>query len=257
MPTVSTALAAALYFDREIIASSGAFVSLVEALTPVGDAYLQWHIPLRRKGPPPTALNIGRLAARVMEGKTSVVGVETALRTPDPDTLFIGVDTAPVAERPRTLTSCRYEAFVALGAHRINGLDAIIAFADAVAVRAGVIYVADTAAAAKAMATCGGGATLNQAQLDRVDASGLYWQPQWGDVIRGPGWGTFLDAPHVDKLGGVGRIERESGCSRVIALRSGGAYLQATPEPTDHVPIVLERFLEPVRHPIATDDGLH
>jgi hypothetical protein len=66
-------------------------------------------------------------------------------------------------------------------------------------------------------------------------------------VIRGPAWGTFLGAPHVDKLGGMTRIERESGCARVIALESGGAYLQTTPEPTDGVPEALVRFLEPVR----------
>jgi hypothetical protein len=246
---MTVALAAALYFDRELAANAGPFVSLVEALTPVGHPYLQWHIPIKRKGPPPLALNLGRLVARIISGETSVVGVETALRTPDPDTLFIGVDTTPVAKRPRTLTACRYEAFVGLGVNRVKGVDAILAFADAVAVRAGTIFVAETAASAKAMATCGGGAALSQGQIDRINDSGLYWQPHWGDVIRGPAWGTFLGAHHVDKLGGMTRIERESGCARVIALSSGGAYLQTTPEPTDVVPEALGRFLEPVRHP--------
>lgn len=78
---------------------------------------------------------------------------------------------------------------------------------------------------------------------------GLYWRRQWGDVIRGPAWGTFLGAGHVEKLGGMTRIERESGCARVIALGSGGAYLQTTLEPTDAVPETLEWFLEPLRHP--------
>lgn len=86
------------------------------------------------------------------------------------------------------------------------------------------------------------------AQNDRV-TDGLYWRPRWGEVIRGPAWGTFLGAQHVDKLGGIARIERESGCARVIALSSGGAYLQTTAEPTDTVPEHLVQFLESVRHP--------
>jgi len=247
---MSSAVAAAFYFDCELAANPEPFAALVESLTPVGHSYLQWHIDAEnRKARPPSAFDLVRLLARITSGETSVVGVETALRTRDAGALFIGVDTTPVAKCPEryTLTKCRYEAIVAIGAERFEGVDALINFADSVAVRAGAIFVADTMEYARAFASGGSGPTLTAAENDRI-TDGLYWRPRWGEVIRGPAWGTFLGAHHVDKLGGMTRVER-SGCARVIALRSGGAYLQTTLAPTDAVPDALVRFLEPVRHP--------
>jgi hypothetical protein len=240
-----------LYFDHELAANPAPFVTLIESLTSVTHPYIQWHIDAdNHKTRPPVAFNLRRLVARIAKGETSGVGVETALRTRDADTLFVGVDTTPVARRPEryALTKCRYEARIGLGAHRVDAIDAIIEFADAVTVRAGAIFVADTASYATALATGGGGSTLTAAQIDRI-TDGLLMRSRWGEVIRGPAWGTFLGARHVDKLGGIARIEREAGCARVIALSSGGAYLQTTDEPTDIVPEQLVRFLDPVRQP--------
>ena len=248
---MSNAVAAALYFDHELAANPDPLVALVESLTPVGNSFRQSYIDAEnRKMRPPSAFKLGTLIARITRGETSGVGIETAIGSPDADTLNVRVDTTPVAKRPEryALTKCRYQTFVGLGANRIDGIGAIIAFADAVAVRAGAIFVADTAVFAMALASVGGGSTLTRAQIDRIN-DGLYWQPHWGNVIRGPAWGTFLGAQHVDKLGGMTRIERESGCARVLPLTSGGAYLQVAPEPTDVVPEALVRFLEPVRHP--------
>jgi hypothetical protein len=247
---MSSAVAAALYFDHELAADPRPFVALVESLTAVGNSFRQSYLDTEnRKMRPPTEFDLKRLVARITKGMTADVGVETALRTPDVDTLFVAVDTTPVAKRPEryALTKCRYEATVAIGAARFDNVDAIVNFADSVAARAGAIFVANTAEYARALATGGSGPTLTAAQNDRI-TDGLYWRPRWGDVIRGPEWGTFLGAPHVDRLGGLERIKRESGCARVIALSSGGAYLQTTPEPTDEVPEPLVRFLEPVRH---------
>lgn len=252
---MSRAIAAALYFDHELAANPEPFVALVESLTGVRHAYIQWHIDAENhKSRPPVAFNLKRLVARITKGETSGVGVETALRTPDADTLFVSVNTTPAAKRPEryALTKCRYEATVAIGAGRFAGIDAIAEFADAVGVRAGAIFVADSAEYAAALATGGRGPNLTATQIDRM-TDGLYGRSRWGDVIRGPAWGTFVGAHHVDKLGGMTRIERESGCARVIALSSGGAYLQTTAEPTDAVPEALLRFLEPVT---ATGYGL-
>jgi hypothetical protein len=145
----------------------------------------------------------------------------------------------------RSLTKCRYEAVVAVGAERFDGVETLIKFADSVATRAGVIFVANTMEYARALASGGSGPTLNATQIDRI-TDGLLTRSRWGDTIRGPAWGTFLGAHHVDKLGGMTRIDRESGCARVIALSSGGAYLQTSAEPSDVVPEALIRFLEPV-----------
>ena len=81
----------------------------------------------------------------------------------------------------------------------------------------------------------------------------MYWESRWGDVIRGPAWGTFLDASHVERLGGFERIERDSGRDRVKRLTSGGGFLEATSpsapmlDHDDHGRLTdLARFLEPV-----------
>src|SRR2546428_14010946 len=54
------------------------------------------------------------------------------------------------------------------------------------------------------------------------------WESRWGEVIRGPAWGTFLDASHIKRLGGFERIERDGGCAHVRRLTSGGDFLAAT-----------------------------
>ncbi len=241
--------ASALYFEYELAANPAPLMRLLETLAAGGDAFQQWHIPEKRKGPPPSAFNLKGLVARVTKGNTWMVGVETPRNTADADSLFVTAQTTPLTKRSGTLTKCRYETCVVLGARRTECIDAIIAFADAVAARAGAIFVADTVDLAAAIATTSGRSNLTEAQRDRIPEDDLYWQPHWGDVIRGPAWGTFLGVHHVAKLGGISRIERDSGCARVIALGSGGAYLQTTHEPTDDVPEALVRFLEPVRYP--------
>jgi hypothetical protein len=250
MRVVSDAVAAALHFDYELAANPKPLVGLVETLATPGRFRQSYIDAQNHKMRPPSALRLDALIRRVAMGETSGVGIETATGTPDVDTLNVRVDTTPVAEHPEryTLTKCRYQAFIGLGAHRVHGIDAIITFADAIGVRAGSIYVADTAEYAMALASGGGGPTLTRTQIDRI-TDGLYWRPRWGDVLRGPAWGTFLGASHVEKLGGMTRIEREAGCARVTALSSGGAYLQTTLEPTDAVPEALVRFLEPVCRP--------
>jgi hypothetical protein len=247
MRVMSVAVAAALHFDHELAANPKPLVGLVETLATLGRFRQSYIDAQNHKMRPPSALRLDSLIMRVARGETSGIGIETAIGTPDADTLNVRVDTTPVAKHPEryTLTKCRYQAFIGLGAHRVQGIDALIAFAEAIAVRAGAIYVADTAEYAMALASGGGSPTLTRAQIDRI-TDGLYWRPRWGDVVRGPAWGTFLGAPHIEKLGGIARVEREAGCYRVISLRSGGAYLQTTPEPTDAVSEALVRFLEPV-----------
>jgi hypothetical protein len=249
MPAVTKALAAAIYFDHELSSNLEPLAALTADLTAAGGSFRQWHIDVdNRKAPPPTRFDLDKMIGRVRKGETSVVGVETEPGTRDEDSMVMTVGTTPVAERPEryALTRCRYEAIIALGATRVECLESVIEFADAVSVRAGAIFVADSATYAIALAAGGGGLSLSAADVDRI-TNGLIGRSRWGDIIRGPAWGTFLGAAHVERLGGMDRIARESGLARVVALSSGGAYLQASLHPSEEVPPDLIRYLEPVR----------
>jgi hypothetical protein len=56
-----------------------------------------------------------------------------------------------------------------------------------------------------------------------------YWRSSWGQVIRGPSWGTFLSQTHVATLGDLSKLP----AARIVPLSSGGAFVQATAEPFD------------------------
>ena len=61
--------------------------------------------------------------------------------------------------------------------------------------------------------------------LSRV-ADSLYWRSYWGRIIRGPAWGTFLSAAHVEQIGGLDSVRSSS--ARIEQLASGGAFVQLT-----------------------------
>lgn len=111
-----------------------------------------------------------------------------------------------------------------------TAIDAIVAFADAVVVHAGIVFWASSATYASAFAT--GGLTVGlsaaeqRAVRDSHDRSN-----HWGRIIRGPTWGTFLNAKQVAALDDVSTLP----ASKIVRLASGGAFVQLTPinEPTD------------------------
>lgn len=231
------ALGAALHFDHELAFDPAPFATLARAL--FGErsegAFRHYVIPdSPRKARPPVPLNLKRLLERINEGTTWLAAVETEPHTADPDEMHISANTVPEHRPSRSLTKCRYAFKAAFGTHQLQQLgaervlDLLITFADAVAARAGVVHWATSTVYASSLARGGGSDSLTRAQNSHVTDL-LYWQPRWGEVIRGPQWGTFLGAEHVTTLGGIARIERESGCARVVALASGGAFLQATP----------------------------
>ena len=49
------------------------------------------------------------------------------------------------------------------------------------------------------------GSDLTKEQANRVTDS-YYWRTYWGDVIRGPEWGTFLSTNHVAVLGDLSKL---------------------------------------------------
>ena len=236
----SFALGAAIHYDFELAATPKPFEVLVERLfgrvSSKGELR-NWFIDVHnRKAPLPAPLNLRKLVRLVVEGGVAIAAVETAPKTADPGMMLIRAGTAPVDKDPErfTQTKCLYDAVAVVGSAQLRqvgtqrALDAIVAFADAVRARAGVVHCADSAAYAAGLASCGGSPALSREQVEHITDL-MYWRPRWGDIIRGPAWGTFLGAAHVDRLGGVGRIERQGACAQVIALRSGGAFLQATP----------------------------
>lgn len=213
----------------------------------------------KRKVGPPAPLSLDKLLRLVTEGKVWLAGVGTRPNTPEADQMRISAGTVARNRPARSLTRCRYQLVAQFGAARLRevgaqrALDLVIEFADAVSARAGVVHWAETTRYAACLASGGGSFELTKQQGSHIQDL-LYWQPRWGDVIRGPQWGTLLGAAHVEALGGLARIERESGCARVVGLRSGGAFLQATPldEPIvedhdDHGVLArLAAFLAPV-----------
>ena len=233
----NAAFAAAFYFDVELVANVAPFERLVEALFSRNRGFYQFLIPVENtKAQPPKPLDLGKLLQRITEGEVSVAAVETPPRTPDPEQMRVSVGTTPLASQPERFsqTRCRYACDAEFGAASMDELgaqsvlDAIVVFADSMGARAGIALWADTTIFASSLVTCGGSSQLTREQDQRVLAL-LDDQSRWGDVIRGPQWGTFLGPAHVERLGGIARIERESGCARVASLTSGGAFLQATP----------------------------
>lgn len=111
------------------------------------------------------------------------------------------------------------------------GIDELIAtlcdFAAAVSATAGVALWSPSLSYARALAFLSSGDDLTKEQAGRV-ADSYYWRSKWGEVIRGPEWGTFLSAAHVAKLEG-----RPLPAAKLTWLATGGAFVQATAQPFD------------------------
>lgn len=76
---------------------------------------------------------------------------------------------------------------------------------------------------------------------------------QFGETVRGAGWGNYLGDSLVRKLGGLELLEREAPVARVERLPAGGAYLRLSDQPLllktvefQDARIRLERFMAPV-----------
>jgi hypothetical protein len=248
-----TAIGAALYHDHYLGEDPRPVEALLDAL--LGDAagLLQFCVPLAPRKEAPAPLQREPLLARVKRGELASFVVMTPPSAADADALTIGVVIAPTtaaAQEGRAGYRCRLD--VALGATWLARLgapavvDAVVAFAGAVSARAGVVFPAESTSFAHAYASATrGGLTEEQ---DRLVKDVFYAVYELRDRIRGPEWGTFLAAHHVDKLGGRERIERESGCAVVRPLEHGGMYLQVTERPDQpHTLDALAAFLAPVR----------
>ncbi|MBV8762063.1 MAG: hypothetical protein JO257_32520 [Deltaproteobacteria bacterium] len=235
--SVPLALGFALHHDHVLADDPSPLEALIVALCAElpADQLRNFFVPDgTQKAAPPSAFDRWKLIERVRSGGTWLASVQSAPGTADHAQIEISAGTVGADRASRSLTKCRYAVWGALGAeplHHIRAqraVDAIVAFADAVAVRAGVMHWATTTVYASCLS-----AGANSSQLSRDEnrhvTDLMYWQPRWGLVIRGPQWGTFLGVEHVRTLGGIEKIIAESRCARVVPLASGGAFLQATP----------------------------
>jgi len=262
--TFHYAFGAAVYFDHELVREPAPIATLLETLggrAAKDGTLVQWMNRVDgRRMPPGKPYELATLIRKATEGEMRAVAIETPPKTDDRDFLLVLTDTTPVPKLREPLgRAWRYRMHAAFGAARLEALgpdvvlDAILAFADAVVAKAGVALWGETAEYASTAAWSVGFTNLPPAQRDRLYQA-MYWENRWGEVIRGPAWGTFLSADHVARLGGLDRIRRDSGCARTMSLpRSDGAFLQVTPiaEPIlDHddrgALAGLTRFLEPV-----------
>jgi hypothetical protein len=223
---MSLNLGAALYYDRDLSTDPTPLRVLWEALTNALPAakLVQWTGTVSRVGKK-QPFDLAKLEAAVATGNAASAAIES-----DEGLLVLSHATAaaelraPLVPRPwkyDTAIAISRDDLAEIGSQR--AVEAIVAFADAIAVQAGILYWTDSVAYASALATGGisGGLTSAQARHAR-DSHDL--SNHWGRIIRGPAWGTFLNAAQVALLGDLTTLHP----ARVVALRSGGAYVQLT-----------------------------
>jgi hypothetical protein len=223
---MSLSLGAALYYDHDLSTGPAPLRALWEALThdiPASRLY-QWTGTTRRVGLK-VPFDLAKIEAAVASGAAATAAIET-----DQGSLVLSHAT-PAAELQEPLVPrlWRYDTVIAIDGDDLarvgmqRAVESIVAFADAVAVKAGILYWTDSVAYASALATGGfsGGLTSEQERHVR-DSHDL--SNHWGRIVRGPAWGTFLNAAQVAILGDLTKLHP----AKVVSLRSGGAYVQLT-----------------------------
>jgi hypothetical protein len=222
------ALGAALYFDHELAGDVQPLARLWKRIA-TQPALRSWT-QTATSSTKPVEFNAAQLATRIASGKTRTVGVETRSRD-----VTIIAQTAPAETLDRRPPAPRwkYDLAIGLAADRVDELgqetviDALCEFAGATAALAGIVVWSESVDFARALAFLSSGPGLRPAWVTAlVDAQ--LGRSRWGDVIRGPEWGTFLSAAHVATLAGA-----TLPVARTIPLASGGVFLQATIEPFD------------------------
>jgi hypothetical protein len=223
-------LGAALYFDHELAAEPAPLVALWKRLAkPAG--LVQWA-STGRTSSKPVPLNLSRLASRVASGRTVWATISghprrgfLVLAQTEPHVL---VD---LGEPPREWT---YDLVVVLSPSDLDTIgrgeviEALCEFAGAVSATAGIVVWSESWDYASALAMLSSGIDLPPEQVKRMMAA-YYWRSSWGQVIRGPSWGTFLSQTHVATMGDLSKLP----AARIIPLSSRGAFVQATAEPFD------------------------
>lgn len=229
------ALGAVLYHNVSLAEDSRPLEAFLDGFFDGANGLTQFCVPIAPRKERPVAFHRGKLLERVRNGElfSFLVGSPG-----DVEANFVKAGfllSPPTAVAEAGLSGYRYRFQLAVGAQPLaqRSADAVVSevvkLADAINPRAGAIFTAETAAFAHALATGGRGGLTEEQDLRVRDVA--YAVHELGDKIRGPEWGTFLGTHHVDKLGGIERVETQSRCSVVRRLAGGGAYLQVTSAP--------------------------
>jgi hypothetical protein len=230
-------LGAVVYFDHDLAADPAPMEALLGLLRDTPE--LRMWTARAKSSTKPVPLSIEKLMASLRAGGIVAVGVETPDRA-----VTLNASTGPSSSTlPR---AWKYDLVLALSNAQVAALGiaavetALCDFAAAVAATAGVVLWSPSLSYARALALLASGDDLTKEQASRV-SDAYYWRSKWGDVIRGPEWGTFLSTAHVQKLAG-----RELPAAKTIVLSSGGPFVQATADPfdVDAPPTALEALRE-------------
>jgi hypothetical protein len=223
---MSLSLGAALYYELDLSTGPTPLRGLWDALTRdlPASGLVQWTGTVSRVGKK-QAFDLVELEAAVATGNAATAAIEN-----DGGLLVLSHAAAAADLRaPLVPRPWRYDTAIAISSDDLakigsqRAVDAIVAFADAVAVQAGILYWTDSVVYASALAVGGVGGGLTSEQERHVrDSHDL--SNHWGRIIRGPAWGTFLNAAQVAILGDLMELHP----ARVVPLRSGGAYVQLT-----------------------------
>jgi hypothetical protein len=215
-------LGAALYYDLDLSTGPAPLRVLWEALTNnlPASQLVQWTGAVSRVGKK-QPFDLAKLEAAVAAGKAATAAIESDAG------LLVLSHASPAAEirEPLVPRPWRYDTAIAISGAELTdaqrAVDSIVAFADAVAAKAGIVYWTGSVAYASALATGGLRDGLSSEQERRVrDSHDL--SNHWGRIIRGPAWGTFLNAAQVALLGDLTKLHP----ARVEPLPWGGAYVQ-------------------------------
>lgn len=222
------ALGAALYFDHELAADPRPLTTLWSRIATQGELR-SWT--LTAKGATkPVGFDATQLAMRIESGETTTVGIETRSRDV---TIIAGTGRAASLDRRPPAPLWSYDLVVALADERVVALGqdmivkALCEFAGAVAATAGIVVWSASLDFARSLALLSSGPDLPRQHVSALVEAQVN-RSHWGNVIRGPEWGTFLSAALVAKLGG-----RVLPVAKTIPLASGGAFVQLTLERFD------------------------
>jgi hypothetical protein len=218
------ALGAAIHFDHELAADPAPLAMLCTSLAKdAGEPLRQWW-STDKASQKPKRLELDKLIAKVAAGETVSAAIESEQRG-----FLVLAQTTPSARLKEGVPprQWKYDAVIALGAEQVTRIgaqaviDALVAFADAVAVKAGVVVWSESLAYASAIVMGASGSELTREQAAAVTDT-YFWRSHWGRVIRGPEWGTFLGGAHVAAIGDVAKLPAK----KVVPLKSGGAFVQ-------------------------------
>lgn len=217
-------LGAVVYFDHDLASDPQPLEELLRRLDVISG--LRAWTARAKSSTKPAPFVMDKLLAAVRSKETVTVGVETG----DRGVTLIAATGAPGGNHPpgwkHDLVLAMSEAQLATFGQDVL-VTALCEFAGAVAANAGIVLWSRSLSFARALALLASGDDLTKHQASRV-TDAYYWRPKWGEVIRGPEWGTFLSAAHVAKLAG-----RALPAAKVSPLSSGGLFVQATSEPFD------------------------